>query len=235
MRRWIFVVALSLVVTSVAFPGTVNVKNISLSMPATFYYFDGSFQLDTTGAESIVVADVQTYDAIGSEYDYRIEDARFVFSPCGLAADNSVSYGMLGGQAIGEFYGGGSLTLTGNLVKSTDTATVLYSGTILVADMQLTDAETWVLKEQNYLTSILSSAFLMDPVDGGLNSGIDVGEDTLVIAEMNVGFTFVSAGVKDFSTPLSAPAPHVQIAAAIPEPMTLSLLGIGFLMLRRKK
>jgi hypothetical protein len=221
-----------LCITSVALSGVKTVQNVTLSLPGTFYYVNSEFLLDATGS-----ADLQTYDAPVSYYDYAIENLSVSITPCALKENKSA-----GGRAIGDFWGGSVLTITGDLMQAdngTAYGPVLYSGTILKADMVKSSAEYWTLAETNAFTSQVSATMGLSSAEGSLmNSGITfgAGDDSMVIGNMNLKVQFLTPNISTFGTSSyqSSATPVIQISAAIPEPATLLLLAIGGLGLVRR-
>lgn len=217
-------------ITPFMFAGVQTVKNITFTLPGTFYYVNSEFLLGAAGS-----ADLQTYDAPTSYYNYSIENVSVTISPCGLKENRSS-----GGRAIGDFWGGGVLTVTGDLMQADNGApygAVLYSGTILQANMVKTAAEYWTLAETASVTSIVSATLDLSPTDGGLNSGITFDTTKMIIGDMSLKLQFLTPGISTFGTGdyQSATAPVVvHIAAALPEPATMLLLAIGGLGLLRK-
>jgi hypothetical protein len=218
-----------LCITSVALSSVRTVKNVAFSLPGTFYYVNSQFQLSAGGS-----ADLQTYDAPTSYYNYSIENMAITITPCDLKLNRSS-----GGRAIGDFYGGGVLTVTGDLMQADNGdpyGSVLYSGKILEANMMLSSTESWTLQETGAYTSIVTAALGLSPADGGLNSGITFGTDKMIIGDMSLKLQFITPNISTFGVGdyQSAAAPVVQISAALPEPATLLLLVFGGLGLVRR-
>lgn len=141
MRRSIFA-SVGIVLTVILASGTLNagllyVEDIQLTLDAPVFYQGGSpgvFQLNTDG----IVADNGLLRVGGvASYDYGIIGTITVTSSA-LVNDNSV-----GGAASGDFAGGSTLTINGDLVDLSDSS-VKASGVLLVGVM---DAGTWVLEE----------------------------------------------------------------------------------------
>jgi hypothetical protein len=229
-NKIVFGLLCMLCITSVALSGVQTVKNIALSLPGSFYYVNSEFRLDAAGS-----ADLQTYDAPASYFNYAIENMSVSISPCALKQNRSA-----GGQAIGDFYGGGVLTITGDLMQANNGAPyggVLYSGTILQANMVKSVTEYWTLKETASISSIVTAALALTGAGGGLHSGITFGSDTMVIGDMSLKLQFITPDITTFGTGeyQLAGAPTVQISAALPEPATLMLLSVGGLLISKRK
>jgi hypothetical protein len=225
---------LAAVLTPVAYSGVQTVKNITFTLPGTFYYVNSEFVLNATGS-----ADIQIYNAPTSFYGYAIENMSISISPCPLYQDQSTAQG----QAIGQFYGGGVLTVTGDLYEANNSVPIgpmLNTGIILQANMVPSSSETWTLQETFYLSSYVSGIVGLTPDSPGLGGvgGLAAGDNSLIISDMNLGLGFLTPGISEFGTGdyQSADAPVVQISAVIPEPATLLLLSAGCIgLLSRKK
>ena len=231
MKKLLFCTLCVLGIASFAFPGIVSVKNISFTLPGSGIYENGYFKMISGGT-----ANIQTYNAAQGEYEYAVDNLTFDFSPCQLIDDRSTTGAS--GRVIGDFAGGGVVTLSGDL-RETSGSTILHSGKILEAAMVVSVSETWVLQQQNAFVAQLTAALDMVPVDGGLNTGITVGSDTLRIGDISLGLSFfIPTTIEDFQSNntivLTAPNPLLS-AAMVPEPATLGLLGLGICFMRRKK
>ncbi len=212
-----------------AFSALKSIQNVTFTAPVSVYYFMGDFSLTLPS----ISANVQTW---GSPYDYAFRNLTLSFSPCALDDDRTTA----GGQVIGDFVGGATLTLTGELTELGST-TVIDSGTLLVADMVVSSSGVWTLSETGNSTNQITSGEGIDfvPSSGLLKDGIDVGGgDSLVIGDMALKLQFNQQTIPNFEnqTLVSASAPVIQIAAVeVPEPMTLLLLSTGALAVFKRK
>lgn len=235
MRRMIFTslgVALTVILASGTLDaGLLYVEDIQLTLDSPVFYQGGSpgdFQLNSVG---IVASNGLLRVGGAAGYDYGIIGTITVTNSA-LVNDNSV-----GGVASGDFAGGSTLTINGDLVDLSDSS-VKASGALLVGVM---DAGTWVLEE--WIPQDLRGNTSFNVTGGALSSGVDLGGgDTLVIIDFQAAFSFVTGfgpfGVDpaDFGeTSYTGVISNVQIVA-VPEPSTLTLLSLaGIAVLRRWK
>jgi hypothetical protein len=224
-----------LVISTFAFSGVLAVKNITLQLPGTFYYVNNEFVLNANGT-----ADVQVYGAPVGVYDYTVENLNVTISGMDIEGD----YSSILGQAKGEFYGGGVLTITGELYAKDSagnpTGPILDSGVMLQADMNLSGSETWTLEEQFYYASniVQSETLYLSPSGTeGLAVGLSAGDDTMIIGDMNLTMQFITPGINEFGTDdwQAAEAPAIQLSAEIPEPATMLLLTFGSVLVSMRK
>lgn len=234
--RGMVLTSLGIALTVVLAAGTLNagilfVEDIQLTLDSPVFYQGGSpgnFQLNSVG---IVASNGLLRVGGAAGFDYGITGTITVTSSA-LVNDNSV-----GGVASGDFAGGSTLTINGDLVDLSDSS-VKASGILLEAVM---DAGTWVLEE--WIPLDIRGNTVFNITGGALNSGVDIGGgDTLVINDFQSVFSFVTGfgafGVDPVNfgeTSYSGVISNVQITA-VPEPSTLMLLSLaGIAVLRKSK
>jgi hypothetical protein len=204
---------------------------MTMSFPFAPFYFGetvsdpGYFQINGL---STAVGDLKLVGA--SSYDYAFS-ASVTVSACDLIQDNSI-----GGVANGDFAGGATLSVVGDLWAKSDPGTLLVDDAVILEGlMQLSSSETWTLLENT--SRIIDGSVVFDPTDGGLNSGIAEGSDTLIIGTFRADFSFQNVQPIPGSfagTDFSGIASTLQIVT-IPEPCTILLLSIGGLVLRKRR
>jgi len=221
--------------------GVLQVEDITISMGApTFYTQASGFAIDS----SAITADIRLFGA--SDYEYRINNTSVSVTACQLINDNSS-----GGFAEGDFAGGGTLTVTGDLVEvladGSDGAIYATGITILEAVMVKDSTETWALVEDSSqpmpVPNRLGASVDFTPSNGGLNAGINVGNgDILKIDEFNCGFSFTNVmttppitSVENFSEMFMIGTQTSLQIRAIPEPCSILLMAVGGVGLLRNR
>ena len=229
MKSLSFKLGLTLMIAlvSVASAGVVNVGDIALTMPNTMFYQGGiqggTFAVNT---QMPVFGSLRTADSLG--YDYQIINAVVNTTPSSRLQDTSSN-----GMASGDFAGGVTLTITGQLMEIS-TGNVYAAMPLLAADI-VPNGPVWTMQETANTGELDISAIFR--AFGGLGAGIAVGNgDVLVIGEFRADFSFGFLSENPInlsgSAPLTSNLATLQITA-IPEPATLALLGIGGLLFRK--
>lgn len=209
---------------------TLRIQDIILSIPqsTTFYtYSSGSGSLSLSNIS--VGPPVLILEGMTGNGGYTISSPTVTISSS-LLEDTSSD-----GLASGNFQGGGTLTIAGNLKYS---GTTIASGNLIVATMV---SQPWSLGELAGTPIILdSSIYFLPDVTQGLGLGIANGSgDTLKIDNFRADFSFLfvapNPSVLNTDQSLAGTANSIQIVAEVPEPATMSLLAIGVIALLRKK
>lgn len=203
-----------------------QIEDIQLGIPGYFYAYSGG-----VGTLSLPASrTVGSMRLVGGAYDYSITNYTASMSSL-LVQDTSSS-----GWASGNFQGGRTLTVTGD-IKYKPTNTVIYSGTILVANMTINAAQTWMLQENHYTYAINGSVDFLPDTTIGLGQGIVQGTDVLKMGLFGGNFSFKipSPNPTNFSvTRIMGTTSTIQLTA-IPEPATITLFTIAALALRIRK
>ena len=238
----------SCVCSTLVFGGTQYVENITFGIDTFQYYNSSQFSIskDSSSGSGCVI------QPHGSGYTYNIVDFTINFSPVDYLSDNSS-----GGVCSGTFDGGATFSINGDLVLLDEfenvVATYADDALLLSADMDPA-ATTWNLTETTSYSNTLATEGDLDfiPTAGALYDGVTVnGGDTLYIGDIDFrlglytpsGFAFkytgtpITTGLNNFDEIMfaSSVAPTIQMTSQIPEPATLMLLGLGGLLIRRKK
>lgn len=235
MKKKVFV-SFCLLLSAVSFSGTLSVKNIAFTVPAAGYYQAGYLSLAAGGN-----GDIQLWS--DDSYLYTIDNLMVSLTPCQLMLDRSTpdTFSTYGGFVIGDFAGGATLTLTGDLRLNSDpVGSNIYSGTLLEADMDLSVSETWILQQTDTYVNKLVGAMDMSTVGGALDTGISYGADTIRIGNIDFSISMFFPVTAQNFTQLDGGsislAPSIQLSAAeVPEPATLILVGLGGLICSRRK
>jgi hypothetical protein len=216
---------------------TVYVDDIQISLvQGRWYHGDVSYgqddryfqpaDLSGQNPDVMILGEALLSTVNSTEYEYRF-NGTFHLDICSLDEDMSEN-----GVAEGLFEGAAVLTIIGDLWhKDTPENKIVNNGTILVALMA---SELWTLKEVSPpMTNTVRGGPSFSPTGGALYDGAGPEELTLVDFEAGFQFQFCTPSVTSFSsTSYSSLIPSVQITA-IPEPVSVLLLGIGGLTVFR--
>lgn len=221
------VVHLSLVVfllTCLSFSSafaSLGIKEMQFSFENLPYYSNGTLgfsQGTSLSADVAIPTGPSTVD-----YAYSIRNAVMTLSNMPLTAGY--------GSESGTFSGPATLTVTGRLIKNATLADLTGNVTLFVAQM---DSASIVMSE--IFDTYAEGAALFTPTSGALVSGVADGSITLVLPEFAMGLWGMGADVWFADNSMTPADAGVLITTdAVPEPMTLTLLSAGILMLSRKR
>jgi len=218
-------VALSvLIVTSLAissFATPIPIDNAYLLFGSGITYYNGASQ-QFGFSSSIPSGKIQSAASAPGVYDYQLLNSVFTFNPVALVLDHSGA-----GIALGDFAGGGTVQLTGDVKRLSD-GVIIYSGqTLLTATMTISGSETWLLEEEG---GYMVGSMFFNPTGGVLSTG-----DQLNIGEFRLAFKALpSVNPSNFAASQSCLTQGIEIVA-VPEPATLAILGLGGLLLGRRR
>lgn len=204
-----------------AFSG-VAVTNVAITLSPNLKYYTGGTTRQLGFTSAVATGDLQSVATpVAGTYDYQILNASLVFQADSLVTDQSAA-----GIAKGQFAGGGTITLTGDL-KNKATNTIVYSNQVLLtANMTIPSSQTWALQEQ---ASYVMGSVYFDPSGGVLYTGslLNIGQFRLALSALpTINPTSFAADQKSLVT-------RVELVAA-PEPATLAFIAIGTILLRKR-
>jgi hypothetical protein len=222
-----------LVLTSTAFASLV--ENIQGTLLQTDWYYGGGdyFKTNYAGSNEGAQINVLGFTTQGQSMpNYYMFSGIFDMTPSLLVEDKTVQND---GRALGVFASGATLTISGDLYRDFGDYDVAASGDLIIAEVRT----QWELEEQYSANTVRGQAFFN--VIGGALSNSALNADGLSLGNFYVEFTFerCSPTVTDFTTGLGSAIytcsiPKVQIGA-VPEPVSVVLLGLGGLAVIRRR
>ena len=209
---------------STSFAGMVEIKEMVFSYNAGLPYYSN----ETLGfsQSTSIVGDVAIPTGPGTvEWAYSIQNAVVTLSDMSLVSGFNTTTGTFDGSAA-------MVTVTGNLIKNSNSADLTGNVTLLEASM---DSSTFEMSE---IFSQFASGSTTFTTDGGaLLAGVLDGDDTVVLEEFGMGLWGTGVNVLFGANSMSPYTAGVQITtdALVPEPATMGLLSLGMLILSRRR
>jgi hypothetical protein len=227
----LFTTVLFLVICSHVSASVVWVENITATTAMVEVYNTASgFNLDNL---STTTASAGVFGSVGP-YRYIFDNASVDLTPCALKDELSSSP-----VAKASFYGGATLTITGDIYDRDTETTFLTDITILQGQMVISSSETWILEEDPGTPKNFDGSVDFVPTNGGLTTGITLPDgDVLKIGNFNCDFSFTSflpSNPDNFSVPMIRGLPINLQITAVPEPCTILLIAVGGLGLLRNR
>jgi len=176
----------------------------------------------------------------GKWEDYEIRDAMFDLSESLIMSDESYTdtNPMNPKIAKGQFDAGAIVTITGSITTTGGAVEVFPTGTILEAEV----TNQFFVEEKKGLPSNLINMQLDLTITGGeLATGAVTGFQLYAQQIGHITLVFCSqpdnpgAAVEDFASDIWYLSPSMVQIYPIPEPMSVSLLALGGLLVLRKK
>jgi hypothetical protein len=198
---------------------SIGIKEMQFSFENLTYY---SNQVLGFSQGTSLAGDVGILTGSTVNYDYRIGNAVVNLSNMPLTAGYSTSSGTFPGPA--------TLTVTGNLIKKATSTDLTGNVTLLVAQM---DSPSLVMSE--VFIDYAEGAALFTPTSGALFDGVADGADMIVLPEFAMGLWGWGVNVMFADNSMRPTDAGIQITTNVPEPVTLSLLSAGILVLSRKR
>lgn len=178
----------------------------------------------------------------GSWEDYEIRDAEFDLSASSILPGGDQSYAdsnpMNPKIAYGQFAAGAIVTMTGSITTTDGAVEVFPTGTILEAEVT---NQFWVEEKLGMPSNLINMQLDLTITGGELATGAVTGFELYEQQIGHITLVFCSqpdnpgAAVEDFASDIWYLSPSMVQIYPIPEPMSVSLLALGGLLVLRKK
>ena len=241
-----------LIIMSIALPaGASYITSVQLVFtPGDYVFHDNAFRtVDSDGSSpaALVSGAMKLWGASDFEYDL-VNTAVTMGTQSALNQDDSGAGGVFNPlMAAGYFDAGAMISISGTIEKRAailgDPGTVIYTGVILEASISEQD---FLLQERDFPfpANQLKTNVDMVVTGGELYQGNMAKQTTLVLLDYAAAYELMGCSqqegvgfgeVEDFQSDIIMGGGSRVHFDAVPEPATLCLLGVGGLLLRRKR
>ncbi len=176
----------------------------------------------------------------GKWEDYEIRGAEFNLTESSILSDESytVPYFMNPKIAKGKFDAGAIITITGSITTQGAAEEVFPTGIILEA---VVSSEFWVEEKQGMPNNMVNMRMSLTVTGGELATGAVTGFKLFEDSTADITLLWCSQpenlglAVEDFQSDIWYLSPSMVQIYPVPEPMSLGLLGLGWLLILRRK
>lgn len=173
--------------------------------------------------------------------DYEIRDAIFDLSESALVTDESytVAYPTTNREiAKGQFDIGAMVTITGSITTQYGAEEIFPTGTILQAQVI---NRFWAEERQGLFANMMNIRLDLAVTGGELATGAVTGFKLFDASAADITLVFcsqegnIAQAVEDFQSDIWYLSPSMVQIYPVPEPMSLGLLGLGWLLILSRK
>ena len=215
------------------------IDHMSLDVGESYFYdyIDGGtsqFVLSTTIGGSAVTLDQGDINIFGSALDHEYGFTGTIT----VTASDQVTSGVQGTQPYAIFSSVGTLTLYATELWEKSSGDTIFADTVLL-EAQIVALPTAAVPNSWYLMEVANDPDKYNSFDLAyqVTGGAVYDGDIFKLLDFGAAWTLPSTKPENssFDADLHLENPKMDIFAEVPEPATLMLLGLGGLLLRRKK